>query len=213
MLINLCDDSPKIHFSELVPYIAVNIDGVPANVAGHMARLAAIEFATYTAAVRRTMWLDTQAHVHVYDLGMEDCYSLNAISSVCCGQTQLRPAQGLDCCPVGSCTYFYEQPGKLYIGLAPSEDTTRGLEIHASVLPGQDSCFIDKFIYDRHAEDIANGAIYRLLMMQGEDWSDPILARTFGAMFSKAMNTARIADRTAYSAEPTVMKTPRGFFV
>ena len=208
-----CDHVPQVRFDEMVPYVAVNVDGVPANVIGHNLRLAAIELATKAKLMRRTLWIDMQECVSVYGVRLTDCYSIMSISQVCCGSQKLRPARDLQCCPTESCSYYFERPDKLYVGASVAEDSERTLEIHARVLPGQDSCSIDEWVYQLYAEAISEGAMYRILKMPGEDWYNPQLAVAHGRNFNAAVADAVLQDRTANSGEPTVMKTPRGFLI
>jgi hypothetical protein len=190
----------------------VHVDGVPANVIGHMARLAAIEMASCTGVMRRTVFMDVQECVRVYDLKLDDCYSINQISQVCYNDQIMRPDRVLACCPTTSCSYHFERPDCFYIGLEPRCDMTRALEIHMTVIPGQDSCYIDKHVYDLYAETLAAGALYRIFMMKDEPWFDVALSRIHGANFNAGASKARIRDLSGNSAEPTRMKIPKGFW-
>lgn len=209
---NLCDDEPLVRIEDLTPYVAVRVDMVPSEVIGHALRLSAIEFASRTKAVKRTMFLDLQECVQHYALAHTDCYSIMAIESVCMGATPLR-ATSVECCMGGGCWYAYERPASLYIGLSPGCDQPRALEIRAVVIPGQDSCFLDEWVYQQHAEAIASGAVYRLLAMQDEEWFNPAMASLAAREFNAGVRRAITLDRSHNSTAPQVARMPRGFFV
>lgn len=199
---NLEDDVDVVSFDELVPYIAVNVDGVPANVMGHMARLSAIEFAQKTRMVKRTMFMSLQAGQSHYLLRHTDGVQIQTLESVrYCGRV-LRPHE-----------YEFYMPGNLNLREAPEVDEPRALEIRAIVAPGQDSCRFDRWVYERYAEVIAAGALSRIFAMHGEDWFSTTLATMWGRTFNSRLGQATVDDRSGYSTAPQQIKMPRGFMV
>ncbi|MFV0512497.1 MAG: hypothetical protein ACK5MY_02505 [Jhaorihella sp.] len=209
---NLCDQERTVRFDEFIPYVAVQADGVPASVIGHAVRLSAIEFAQRTKVIRRTMYVDLQQCVQYYPLLHDDCYQIMLIDQVCKGFTTLKPTT-IECCMAGGCWYAYERPNALYIGLIPDCDLKRGLELRVVTTPGQDSCFIDEWVYQQHAETIAQGALYRILKMADEEWFQPSMASVAAREFNNGVTRAVSADRGRNALHTQKVPMPRGFFV
>lgn len=209
---NLCDDDPLVRFEDMTPYVAVRVDMVPAEVIGHALRLSAIEFAQRTKAVRRTLYLDAQACVQHYSLLHTDCYNIFAIEQVWYDGVPLQ-VNTVDRCTHGGYWYAFERPASLYVGVTPAQDCPRAFEIRAVISPGQDSCFIDEWVYQLHAETIASGAVYRLLSMQSEDWFNPAIASLAAREFNAGVARAAALDKGHNSMAPQTARMPRGFFV
>jgi hypothetical protein len=205
---------PQVSFDAFIPYISVVVDGVPANVAGHMARLATIDFALRSHVVRRTMWAPSQTAVRHYPLEIGDCYTMVSVSSLSVNEEQYAaraPAGQVDI--YSGCWFAFEQPCDLYIGRPACEDRARGLEVNLIVAPGQDSCTIDQWVYQRYAEPIAAGALARLFRMPSEPWYDLRLAKDYANDFDRMLTLARAADRSGYSSAPMKLPMPKGFLV
>lgn len=202
--VNLEDDVPTVHFDEFLPYIAVNVDGVPANVMGHAARLAAIEFAQKTRMIERTMFIGLQAGKTHYQLMHTDGVQIMSLVSLrrCRRHHPLRASE-----------FEFRMPGNLILRDAPDEDEPRALEITAVVAPGQDTCSIDRWVYDRYAETIAAGALSRIFAMPGEDWFSASVATMWGRTFNSRLGQATVDSKSGYSAAPQGIRMPRGFLV
>lgn len=208
----LCDDVEREHFDEIIPYVAVNVIGVPAGVVGHAIRLSAIEFAQRTKAIKRTMYLSTQCGVRHYPLQVDDCNAIIAIEDVSYCGSCLR-LSSVSCCMSGGFWYAFERPDDFYIGIEPDRDGQRDLEIRAVVMPGQDSCFLDKWVYDLHAETIAQGALYRILKMQAEEWFNPAMSSLAAREFNAGVTRALSLELSHNSTQPQRIQMPRGFLV
>lgn len=208
----VCAAVDQVHFDEFIPYIAVNVSGVPAQVMGHMARLSAIEFAQKTKAIRRTYIGNLQCGVRHYPLELDDCYSIVLVDQVCSCNQPLR-RYDIDCCLGNACGYAFERPNELYIGRAPDQDQPDALELRLVVSPGQDSCHIDRWVYDQHAETIAQGALFRILSMASEEWFNPAMSSLAARVFNEGVSELIARDRAGFSTAPQQVSMPRGFFV
>lgn len=208
----LCRDAKQVHFDEFIPYVAVNVAGVPSEVIGHMVRLSAIELAQTTKAIKRTYIGDAQCGVRHYTVELNDCYSIVMINEVAVCNQCLRQVD-IDCCLGDRCGYAFERPEDLYIGAAPDQDQPKAIELHLVVSPGQDSCNIDKWVYDQHAETIAQGALYRILSMSGEEWFNPPMASLAARVFNAGVSDLISRDRVGYSLAPRRVPMPGGFLV
>lgn len=209
---NLQDGAETVHFDEFLPYVAVQVDGAPAPVMGHAIRLAAIDFALRLRSLRRTILMHTQRGVQSYTIAHTDHYSILQIESVRVCDRCLR-AESISCNRSEGDWFAFEPPDHLFLGFAPKEDGNRDLEVRAVVVPGQDTCSIDRWVYDLHAETIASGAIQRLLFMSSEEWFDPTLGSLAGRQFLAGVSRAQAIDRGHYTTAPQGVPMPRGFWV
>lgn len=175
-----CDPVPQVHMDQFIPDTRVKVGHVPEDVVGHFVRQTIIDFAHRTGILRRHAWLDAAPDVFSYSLRFGDCYQLGAITRVEAGPVCLTAINNVPCgdrCARGKWFHF-DMPDTLYIGWPPlaADSPTAWIEVDASVIPGQDSCQVDRIVFDRYAEVIANGAASRILVMQDEEWSNGNLA-------------------------------------
>lgn len=201
--------APQVPFDEFIVYVTAAIAGVPAEAAGFAVRLAAIEWAQRTRAIKRTIRFEVLRAVQEYPLFLADSWSLVGISEVTVDGSRVGRSSG----PGNGCsrTYAFEMPDAFYLNFPPSRDGAG--EMRVVVSPGQDSCFIDRWVYDQHAETLALGARARLLGMTTEPWYNPSAAQQTRREFDRALARATAADRGGYSSEPQLMTTPRGSFL
>lgn len=204
-----CESCPtgKVSWVEFIPYISLEVQGVPDEIAAHNIRLAAIEFASRTGAIRQTVCIDAQACVDNYCVEFDDCYRVKALNRVCYGGRDYKAMRQWSHCPP-ACSYFYEHPCDLYISPAPSCDERDAIEVEVVLIPGQDSCFVDRKIYDEYAEVIAHGARQRLLMIPDTEWYDPRMAGYYSAQFRKGIAQAKQDVMRRNNFGPMKMTTP-----
>ena len=202
--------APQVPFDDFIVYVTAGIAGVPAEAAGFAVRLAAIEWARRTRAIKRTIHLPILTREQAYAIQLTDAWSLLGISEVSVDGCRLTPAV-VGSIRNGGRRYAFEQPDALYLTYPPARD---GLaEIRIAVVPGQDSCFIDRWVYDLHAEDIAKGAEARLLNMSTEPWYNPSAAQMAQREFNRLVARSTTEARGGYSSESQMMQTPRGSFL
>ena len=204
-----CEWGDRVPWDDFLPYVLPSVGDVPDVIAAHAVRLAAIEYATVTSELKATITLDAQRNVAHYRLKADDGYSISQLDYVDLGGCQYHPNR--DNHGFGRCNQFtYDQSeGLLFLNPSPSCNEVRGIEVRAVVLPGQDSCFVNRMVYDRHAELLANGALMRLYRMKDADWFDMSLAREYERLWRDGMRSVRVISLKGGSSAPLVMRARR----
>lgn len=202
-----CDFGETVPWTEFLPYILPSAGDVPDVIAAHMARLAAIEYAIVTKELKASIGIKAQRGACYFRLCTSDDYTVESIDYVDVGGRELqvnRQTHGFG--RSGEFT-FDQSEGRLIIpGGSPCDGM---IEVRATVLPGQDSCFVNRMVYARHAETITHGALMRLYRMRSEKWYDPTLAREEERLFRDALRWARVNSLKGGSSKPLVMTAPR----
>lgn len=202
-----CAKPDTVALDEFLPYIMSQVMGLPAEIAAHNARLAAIELAKHTGLIKRTLFMPAQEGVEFYELEPPCDEVILSVSKVTVNGCCYTPHRELCAC-LPCKTYFYEKPNGLYVD-PPGDDRPRGIEVRAIMVPDQDACAVDRCLYDAHAEVIADGAMARILAMPSAPWVDFGAARVFGRRFQQARGTvSKLAGKNSMSG-PTVIKTRR----
>lgn len=202
-----CVDTELVPWSYFTDSVTLHAKNVPTDVAEHSIRQAAIEFARVTLSLQRDLYVDMQAGVWDYRLDVPDDYTLHAVRSVqvegCCLGARTRP-------PCGPCDmllgeFYFEKPCSLLVGRTVPCDTQEALLARVVVIPGQQSCGIDKWVYDTWAEDIGNGALSRLLLMKDASWYSTGDAGIMLRRWKNALNRAKGAQAKSHVSGPTFM--------
>lgn len=183
-----CNMGEQVAWTEFVPYIALYVKGAPDATMIHAARLSAIELARTTKNLTREVVFDVQGNVPDYTIELPDDYTVGAIKLVCCGGRPVSVMPERGCCERG---YKFLPPSDIVISPVPQCDMPRFLYVTVHAVPGQDSCEIDRWYYEQFAELVADGAIYRLLLMKGASWYDAGLANTYRAKFYAGMKSLK----------------------
>lgn len=203
-----CEHADHVPLDDFLPYVMPQVAGVPAEIAAHNVRLAAIQFANDTQVVKREVYKFLQAGVPYYEIEPPACETTTSVHSVCvngCEYTPVRTIKGLRCGKV----YFYDKRGGLHIGAAPC-DLVDGVEVVLNVKPGQDTCWVDRCLYDDYAEAIAAGALSRLYSMGSAPWVNLQMARYQRGLFQEGVGNAKTLNAKGHSSAPMYMK-PRRF--
>lgn len=206
---NACNGSGERDWSVFLPYIAPYVKGAPDVLMGHMARLAAIEFARDTGVITRDIIIDTQAGVSDYPLQADDDYTITGIKGVCVSGRPIKVVRDTACGVDRWRGYRFVAPRDLYIYPAPMEDAQGCVVATVTLIPGQDSCYVDPILYHEFAELIGDGAVSRLLMTRSASWYDPQTSQLFLAKFLAAIRKAKLSQIKQRSAEPQYMKGVR----
>jgi hypothetical protein len=202
-----CDAFDAVPIDEFLPYVLPSIYGLPVEIAAHQLRMAAISFARSTQALTRTVFIDGQCGLCVVNLEVPDCYSILSVESVSVGGCKLTVHRGGPE-KIPSRGFFYEHPGWLYLGSALPE-CPRALEATVVVVPGQDSCQLDRALYDTYSDAIADGALERLYLMKSAPWFDVQLANIHGRKFKAAVSDAGALVAKGRVSAPLMIKVPR----
>lgn len=113
--------------------------------------------------------------------------------------------------PGGSpCVVANENDGEL--ALYPSVGTSNAespVHIRLACAPTLAATKLDTSIVNQYAEDIANGALARILRMPKQTWTEPAAAADHSARFEQAISAARAQatlDRSVTSIKPVIRR-------
>ncbi|WP_017879730.1 phage adaptor protein [Janthinobacterium sp. CG3] len=181
---------------------------------------AAIEFCTYSGAWSETLdFVYMSNGTHSYDLELPKGSRALVISNVWTKSGSLvsktmheiaglipdwQTAQGQ---PV-----YYNQQNwdELRVYPTPNGTDLGTLTVRTSLAPTRAATTLPNFLVDRYLQTIAAGALYRLLIVPAQGWSNPQLAAYFKTEFNAGCAAAKVEifhDRVAGSARVT----PRRF--
>lgn len=96
--------------------------------------------------------------------------------------------------------YFTQlDTAQIILAALPESTITSGLTMTLILQPSQTADNFPAFIANQHFEDLANGAIGRLMLMPGKTWSDPANGAGRIASFQNAIGNARASAVRALS--------------
>lgn len=222
------DPNKPLSWDALDPYILPWVLGCPVEILRAQARLAAIEFCRRSGILHDENYFDLQKNVREYfltsvcDYQVVRVYSVSMLNKWTFNPTLNKPlvVQGGPFNSVGYWGYnwwcgpygFYmKSPSVIEITPATQQDFPRGLRVEFVVMPKQDSCTLDNYLYETWAESIAAGAISRCKMMKGPTitWSDSEGAKEYNTRFLNDINRARGNADMNHTSGPTYMTAAR----
>jgi hypothetical protein len=80
------------------------------------------------------------------------------------------------------------------IRVFPTPDKRAVMQVSAILKPARTADGVEDWIYDTWADALVNGAISRLAIMPGKEWTDAGLAAMHKAMFEQAITKTRIRE-------------------
>lgn len=86
--------------------------------------------------------------------------------------------------------YYLEGPSIVRLYRIPDAAVANGLVIRAAVAPKATDTDVDDFIFEQYNEDIAHGAIARIMSMKGKPWTDKQDALKYQGYFQSAVDRA-----------------------
>lgn len=202
----------EIPWTEFIGFVSLYAQGVPDEVAADAIRTAAIMFARKTDALCVPIYLDAQENVDKYSFSVDDGYTVKSVKRVCVDGREYTAERKFSHCPA-PCTFYFNYPCDIFLGSKPGCDGEDNIEVEAVLIPSQDSCYADRKFYDLYAEDIANGALEKLLLIPDTDWYDPSSAGLYSTKFRRSIASAKQEVARNYSTGPMYMAPVRGFFV
>jgi len=202
--------------SKFLPYVIPYVQGCSDPMAEQAILSACIEFATSAAVVQTTTPVSVVAAQQDYDVDIPSQMALVAVQRVFYKNSLLSPVplnsvlsglamQGVD---IGDATvrvgapqaYFLKDPTGDIISLYPIPDTqaavANGLTIQASFSPTRSATQVDDVLFNSYAEDIAYGAIGRLLGIPGQLFTNTPLATQNLKQFAQGVSSAKAVGRT-----------------
>ena len=80
------------------------------------------------------------------------------------------------------------------IRVFPTPDKRAVMQVSAVLKPARTATGVEDWVYDTWADVIINGAISRLAIMPGKEWTDVNMAAMHKALFEQAITKTRIRD-------------------
>lgn len=194
------DPNGTLGWDVLLPYVLPSCRGVPDQIALHEIRVAAIEFCRFTGILHDIQQYYLQAYVGQYQL-ITDCnYNIHQVFRVLVNQ-QWEYAPVSKKLPEGRGYYVYHMSSPTIMNLRnPGQiDSPNGLEVETIVIPKQDSCVLDNYLYEIWGNSIAAGALAKLLKLPQTNWYDPKLAADYEMKFRKDKSKCRAQIDRAFS--------------
>lgn len=219
------NDTGNLSWDALMPYILPYALGVPDTLISHHARLATIELCKFSGILHDKNVIDLQKGVRDYFLTTICDYQIVRVYLVSMlGRWNVTPtirpplrstsapfSGGYNgtvwsCGPYG---FYMENVDVINLTNDVQQDYPKGLTVEFIVMPKQDGCTLDNYLYENYAEGIAAGALSKLLLMKNTSWFDPQLSMTFARTFQKAKTSARAAVDRNFTMGPLMMKGER----
>lgn len=186
---------------------------------------ACIDFCNRSLAVQNVSTETTVIGQPDYDIEQPSQLQLVKVLAVHYGNTRLRavslemiqPANALrgesfgdwdlpQGTPVEWCQRDLTQP-IVSVYPTPAEVVTGGITIKAALTPTRTATSVPDILFTDYCEDIAAGAIGRLLSMPNQPFSAPAIATSFLARFAAATTSAANTARTGRAAASSRVKS------
>lgn len=202
-----CDPVDTVPLSAFYDEVRMYVSSAPSPVMDIAIRNAIIEMMKETLQMQRDVYIDVQACVQDYELCIPG-RTLHAVREVHLHCRNLLPVTSpTPHLPAG---HFYHEPERgILIGDQPACDEAGALYVRAVVVPSRDTCEIDRWVYERHAESVALGAATRLFGMKDMAWYDRREAGVTMRQFKTAKNRMKGEQAKHRISGPTLMKAPR----
>lgn len=208
-------------YGTFLPLVLPHVPGCPEFVAETAIRSAAIEFCERSDYLHHeTDPATVVAGVARYDLDLPAQTMLGRVISASLGGVPLTPSTpdalarlyaGRDWRTVEGSPSYVTQYGTCEVILAPIPQQTvpGGLALVLSLVPSRDSQGCDSVLWERWAEQIADGALYRLHEMAGQPFFNAPAAAFRRARFEMAITKAKLERNRALGRPTMVMRPPR----
>lgn len=194
----MAEVSYDVFLPEVLPYVPNCSEPQATNAI----RNACIEFCKFTNFLQQDIDpISVQANVSTYDVDVPTNYVLGTILSLYWdglylprkSQAELEKMFGMNWQTIdtGVPRYFTQfDPDTFTTCLTPVENLSGGFTGRLSFYPSRDSSQIDGLIFERFAEDIAAGALARLLRTPNEPYTDMQASMAYMSKFRTAMQNA-----------------------
>lgn len=211
------------HLDGLLPIARPNANGCPSFLISQAARLAAVEFCEVTRCWRHLMSFDAAAPVLDQIIPLEaviweierasaNGHELTAVQHTDVardGVTAGLPRYISQVNPWGIVVHPFPEAGpvplELSVFLKPRSDTLVGINNDNPMLDALN--VVPEWMMQQHGEKLADGALSRVLMMEGERWYSPERAAYHRALFDKALGRNFAANMRGQQRAPIRMPT------
>lgn len=177
-------------------------------------RNACVEFCQRTNFLQDDMDpITVQAGVGTYDIDVTTDYVLGTIMSLYWdtmllprkSQAEIEKTYGLDWQSVSTSTpvcFTQFNPDQFTVCFTPSEILTNGFTGRISRIPARASTTVDETLLERYSEEIAAGALARILRTPNEPYSSPQAAMAYLSKFNTAVQEAASYVRGGMNRAP-----------
>lgn len=181
------DPYEKVSLDKFMPRIAAELPGAPLSTIRAYISDFIFEFCKRTQVVTREITITLEPCVTVYKVTPQDCTHIVSIKSVCfeanghCSEwVHLRNKEPCyrECLfYCGGKELYLDQDGTLSITPPiPFGEPSQKLTLIVCVVPSRDACEVDAILYERYKEEIVQGVLSEMLLMNGTPWFNPNLA-------------------------------------
>lgn len=208
----------NVNLSAFLTEVSHLIPGCPDPTAISAVRNAAIEFCTAT-----NQWQETQDEVAVtstdfpYDLVGIAGAKVTRVLSVSVDGRNVTPISmdELDAREYSWRTRTSAVPSRFYhpnpdqISLFPLPSQSVDLIMRVAYAPTRTAATIDGFLHDNYLEEIAAGALSRLLSVPERPWSNAVLGEYYNNIFERAIALAAADANQSFGRASLIMQAPR----
>ena len=202
-----CEPVEMVPYSAFQDQVRLSIPAAPADVIDFAVRNAVIEMVKESLQMQRDIYVDVQECVCDYEICIPGMV-LHAVREVHFHRRELHPITSPT--PYVYSGQYYHEPEKgILIGDQPGYDSEGALYVRAVVHPSRDSCEVDRWVYERHADAVAEGALSRLFGMKDMSWFDRAEAGVAMRRFKTAKNRMKGEQAKHRISGPTFMSARR----
>lgn len=201
-------DVEFIGIADMLPRVTLVANGVPDSIAIEYLRQSALTVARESRLLERKVRIELQEGVDDYYLenGSEQ---ISLVKSITLGDRCNRKRTCVQ--PFKLCNDFrFYPPDKIVLDKLPENDG-EFMEVVYYAMPTQDTCEIDKLMYDRYHDVIVNGALADLLSMSKYEFSDTGLSYLYEQKFNRGIASIKI-DVSRDFVSGTLNEHPRKYW-
>lgn len=215
--------------SSFLPFVLPYVPGCSDPMAEQAVLSACIEFCGRSLLVQNISEEDAVADQPDYDVEEPSNMALVKVLSVYHLDTQLKPRSremvvrasaqrvtaitGVTVVSGTPTEWFSRDPAEPVISVYPPPDTAGAgaITIVAAHQPTRAATRVADTLYDDYAEDIAAGAIARLLLMPAQPFTAPTLSKPYRDQFTAAVNAAATLARVGLASTASRASSPHPF--
>lgn len=189
-----------VQFTDWLPYVQAEVDGCPRAMIMDAIRQTVIAFCG-----RSRIWrlqcnpLTTQVGVNTYSLEIPSYAQCVSVRSVIYNDwkpvLEERTTEQLDAAYVEWRTtsgkpkyYVFQSPNIITFDKVP--DAEVGVQVLVALKPRQNALEVDEMIFEEYRDQIASGAISRLMLMVDKPWSNAQIGVMHAGRFEDSVNVA-----------------------
>lgn len=185
-------DVEFVSLAEFLPRVTLIAKGVPDDVALEYLRQAAQTLARDSLLLKRELRLDVQALVRDYYLENGDNEQVHYVCDVQLGKRKICHTLHRRLAFFKCNDFIFEPPDKIILQKAPKADAENQLFVRYFAMPTQNTCAVDKLLFDRYHDVVVNGALSQLLLMRQYPFADPQMAVLYDQRFKQGIAQAKI---------------------